>query len=126
MLGGPKARGQRILRGIVVSYQYVDGEPALVLFPLRKFPGAGAMIICLSAAWQYTDDNYLVQSAQKGAEMMGLGSTKAAIYSVATVINECLEDLVKMKPEPEEHKRVIGEGRLSQGDGQVIEFEMTE
>lgn len=127
MLGGPKARGQRILRGIVVSYQYVNGEPALVLFPLRKFPGVGAMIVCLSAAWQYMDDNYLAQSARKGAETMGLGTTKAAIYNVATVINECLEDLVKMKPEPEEHKQVIGEGSLSVGDGsKAIEFELTE
>lgn len=126
ILGGPNARGQRVMRGgIVVAYQYVNKEPALVLFPMRPRMQRAGFIICLSAAWKYADDNYLAQQAYAAAEYMGLGTDSFTVYNVARAINDNLEDLVKMKPEPEEKPKVIGEGTLLGADGKPINFDIT-
>ncbi len=126
MLGGPNARGQRIVRGIVVSYQYVNEEPALVLFPVRKRTESGAFVVCLSAAFKYVDDKYLMQQASQAAQVMGIYATKSELVSIASLLNDSLDDLVKMKPEPEKEKKTYGEGSLETADGKTVEFELTE
>ena len=127
ILGGPNARGHRVMRGgIVVCYQYVQGEPALVIFPLRPRVQKTGFIICLSAAYKYTDDVYLVQQAYKAAEILGMGTESFTVYNMARAIEENLEDLVMMKPEPEEKPQVIGEGQLLGADSKPITFNLTD
>lgn len=123
--GGPNARGTRTVGDIIVSRQYVNGEPALVLWPKRPTARAGAFVICLSAAFKYDDDAYLVQQSLKAAEVMGMFPTKQTVYRIADAINSSLDDLVSMKPEPEEAKKSVGEGRILTGDGKSIDFELT-
>ena len=127
ILGGPNARGFRIMRGgIVVCYQYVNKEPALVIFPHRPRMQKTGFIICLSAAYKYTDDVYLVKQAYKAAEMLGMGTDSFTVYNMARAIEENLEDLVMMKPEPEREEKIIGEGQLLGADSKPINFELTD
>ena len=127
ILGGPNSRSQRVSRGgIVVSMQYVQGEPAMILFPLRKRHKQAAFIICLSAAWKYADDDYLAQQAKVAAEVLNMGLDRFTVYNIARAINDSLEDLVKMKPEPVEKPQVIGEGQLLGADSKPINFELTD
>ena len=50
------------LRGeLVLAYQYVNTEPAMVIWSGTR--QAGAFAICLSVAHEYLDDNYLVFQA---------------------------------------------------------------
>src|SRR4030065_209559 len=91
MLGGAKARGVRRHGDIVVGYQYVNDEPALVLWPAR--PGSqkcGAFVVCLSSAFKYDDDDYLVKEAFKACEGMGPVATKQHVYRNATDIHHNL------------------------------------
>lgn len=128
MLGGPKARAQRVCRGgIVVSQQYVNGEPALVLFASRpRTLHPSGFVICLSAAFKYADDEYLVQQAKIAAEIIGIGTDSYAVWSICRAINDSLVDLVFMKPEPAEHNKPIGEGLLLLPNGKSVDFELTD
>ena len=126
MLGGAKARGVRRHGDIVVGYQYVNDEPALVLWPAR--PGAqkcGAFVVCLSSAFKYDDDDYLVKQAFKACEVMGLFATKQQVYRIATAIHDNLGELVRMKPEQQDAPQAVGEGKLILPNGKTIDFEMT-
>lgn len=126
ILGGPNARSCRVMRGgIVVCCQYVNHEPALTIFPLRPRIKKTGFIICLSAAHKYTDDNYLVAQARLAAEITGMGTDKFTVMNMANAINENLEDLVKMPPEPQEKPEVIGEGQLLGADSKPINFDIT-
>jgi len=126
MFGGPTARKQHVMHGIIVSFQYVNEEPAMVLWPESPImqASAGAFVICLSAAWNYQEHEHLVQQAAVAAQHMGFGTDYKQVYRVASVINNYLEDLVKMQPEPEEKQDAIGEGVLLTGDGQKITFDI--
>lgn len=121
--GGAKARGTRTVGDIIVSRQYVNSEPALVLWPKRPTARAGAFVICLSAAFKYAEDDYLIEQSMKAAEVMGMFPTKQTVYRIADAINSSLDDLVSMKPEPEDEKKSAGEGKLITG-GRTIDFEM--
>lgn len=126
MLGGEKARGQRILGDVVVSFQYVNDEPAMTLWSLRSAQNAGAYVICLSSAFKYLDQPYLIQQAHKACDVMGMFPTRDAVFKVATIIFDHLEELVRMKPEQEEEKESVGEGSLVASDGSKIHFDLTQ
>lgn len=126
MLGGKNARKISTFRDIVVAQQYVNGEPALVLFPKIKKMNTTAYVVCLSAAFKYDDEKYLVQQSRLAANMMGLGDTMHAAMNVAEAIHLGIPDLVMMQPEPESIKRSVGEGKIMSSDGKEYEFEMTE
>lgn len=121
--GGAKARGTRRHGDVIVSYQYVNDEPALVLWPARPGARSGAYVVCLSSAFKYVEDDYLIAQSFKACEVMGLFSTKQQVYRIATAIQDNIEELVRMKPEPEDEKKSVGEGRLI-ANGKTIDFEM--
>lgn len=126
LLGDPaKCRAKYTKGDIVISFQYVNGEESMVLFPMRKKEGGGAYVVGLSSAWKYTDMQYLVQQAAIAAEIMKMGTEKFTVHRVCDAIIDGLEELVRMKPEPESEKKVVGEGKLVSGDGQIIEFDVT-
>jgi hypothetical protein len=126
MLGGAKARGQHILGDVVVSFQYVNDEPAMTLWSLRSAQNAGAYVVCLSSAFKYLDQPYLIQQAYKACEVMGTFPTRDATFKIATIIFDHLEELVRMRPEQEDEKVAIGEGSIVAGDGSKVHFELTE
>jgi hypothetical protein len=124
MFGGPKARGQRISHGLVISRQYVNGEEALVIWPHRKRTlGAGAYVMCLSAAWKYDDHRYLLSQAGIAAKVMGMDPlSRFDVVSICTVLDEAREELLMMQPEPEAEMVQVGEGSMVASDGTRFHF----
>lgn len=86
---------------VMRSYQWVNGEPAMVLFPVvARTVQAGAYVICLSAAFKYDDVHYLVRQAAIAAKVMGMDDTSFTIHRIGTAIHDGLHDLIIMPPEP--------------------------
>lgn len=100
ILGGQKARFTRRFGDIGVSYQYVNGERAMCLWPIHR-PGAAAVIICDSAAYRYADDRYLIEKSMEYADMWGDHASRYRAFQIAKIISEGLGDLVLLPPEPD-------------------------
>lgn len=91
----------RAMKGFLITFQWVNGEPAMCL--LRKANmRKSAYVICLSSAWKYADISFLVPTSAKIAAFFGMENERHAARAIADVILECLEDLVKLAPEPKE------------------------
>lgn len=89
----------RRMKGFIISFQWVNGEPAMCI--LRQFIGTkAAFVICLSAAYKYAEMAYLVSQSMQAAIHFGMAGERHAARNIADIILECMEDLVKMKPEP--------------------------
>lgn len=99
--GGERAWKTQVVHDLVRSYHWVNGEPAMVLFPVRARLNAGAYVICLSSAFKYDDMAYLVKQAAIAASVMGMDETKYTINRIGTAIHDGLLDLIKMPPEPQ-------------------------
>lgn len=137
LLGGANARFQRVHGDIVASYQYVNDERAMALWPREKKQHSAAFIVCDSAAWRYDPDRprgewfgkqgelicgplYLMQQAMIAARVMGMDGNKSTVVRIATIIAEGLEDLVRLPPNmPPPKPKPIGEATLLI-DGQVV------
>lgn len=102
MLGGHAARFIRRKGDICASFQYVNDEPAMCMFPAVKKMRAGSFIICESSAYKYTDMDYLVQQAMIAAEVMGMDSTSFTISRICDCILLWLDDLLMMPPKPDD------------------------
>lgn len=108
MIGGPTAWKVRQHGDVAVSFQWVNEEPAMILFPARRsLPGAGAYVIALSAAFRYADSKtggptpYLVRQSITAAQQLGFSPTDTfAARKIAEVIVDSLPDLIDMPPEP--------------------------
>jgi hypothetical protein len=124
-IGGKQAYLQRITGDIVSSYQWVNEEPAMILWPaIRRTIGGGAYVICLSSAFKYTDQKYLIQQAVIAARQIGMDETSFTIRRIADVILDGLGDLLAMPPTPRDWKdkeiaENIGE-LLIKVDGETI------
>lgn len=130
-VGGAKAWKVRQHGDIGVSFQWVNEEPAMILFPARRsLPGAGAFVLCLSAAFRYADSvtgdpsPYLVQQSIAIARQLGFSPTDTfACRKIAETIVDSLPDLLGMPPEPqqftEKQQQAIGE-MLIKVDGETI------
>lgn len=126
-LGGENALSTRRHGDVACAFQFVNDEPAMVLWPTRR-TGVAAYIVCLSAAWQYDEPRYLAQQAKVACELWGFDDGQW--YRVAKIINDGLGDLVKMPPDPasyQERKRTagsIGEMSLAVAGNTVSESEI--
>lgn len=129
-LGGDRAWKQFVKGDIVVSFHWVNGEPAMCLWPkVKRTLHAGAFIICLSAAHKYAKSNgdpipdYLIPQAMEAARVMGMDLTRFTVRRIADAIFEHIPDLVRMPPEPtlkqQRLDRPVGEMVLTAG-GKVI------
>jgi hypothetical protein len=104
VVGGETAWKVRTQKDLVVAYHWVNGEPAMVLFPIRRRLGAAAFIIGLSHAYKYAEKNgyptpYCVRQAMVAAGVMAMDQTRQTCLNITEVILDNLEDLVKMPPE---------------------------
>jgi len=136
-IGGAKAWKVRQHGDIAVAFQWVNEEPAMILFPARRsLPGAGAFVIAISAAFKYADSKtgaptpYLVQASVQAAGQLGFSKTDTfAARKIAEVIVDGLPDLIDMPPEPQQltqaQTHAIGE-MVIKIDGETIhEAEVT-
>lgn len=99
--GGSTAWKTQKCGDIMRTFQWVNGEPAMVLFPVvARTVQAGAYVICLSAAFKYDDVHYLVRQAAIAAKVMGMDETSYTIHRIGEAIHSGLLDLIVMPPEP--------------------------
>lgn len=115
ILGGPSSYKQFLHRkaGICVALHWVNGEPAMCLFPVPKRLGAQGFIICLSALHKYANGNgsptpYLVEQAANAARRMAMSADVFTIHAIADAIMEHVEDVVKMPPMPDSLRKGKG------------------
>lgn len=126
VLGGENARFQRVHGDVVASYQYVNGERAMVLWP-RYRKGVPAYIVCDSAAFKYDDPKYLAQQAKVACELWGMETSTVNWYKVAKIIHDGLGDLVRLPPlmaQPGGEGPAIGEASLILGGKEVMAREV--
>jgi hypothetical protein len=110
---GKDAVMQRQKGDIIATFQYVQGEAAMILSPLRPKPGGGIFVICESAIPRYLQDSYVFSKACEAANVMGMDSTKATITRICDIIFSYIPFLVEMPPKPDELKRVVDEAIVS-------------
>jgi hypothetical protein len=125
-LGGDKAHKIRTIGDIVCAFQWVNEEPAMVLFPkVKRTMTNGAFVLCLSSAYKYTNVRYLIAQAFAAAKQLGFDDSKFAAHQIADIIIEGLPDLVEMPPMPTQEQKLeqsIGE-MLLKVDGKIIKHE---
>lgn len=87
-----------------IFYQYVNGEPGMVI--ASSFMGRRrAWVIGLSSAWKYADSEtgaptaYLIEAAGKIGDLLGLGADRMTAFRIASAIVDHLPDLLTMPPE---------------------------
>lgn len=133
VVGGANAWKVKRKGDIVVAFHWVNGEPAMVLFPARPNTALKptACIIALSAAFKYARSDgyptkYTVEQAGKFALLMGMYNDRFTVHRIADVILENIEDLLDMPPEPQafhaedkRKRRVIGEMTF-RSEGKVV------
>jgi len=127
VLGGKNARFQRVHGDVVASYQYVNDERAMVLWP-RFRKGGTAFIVCDSAAFKYADPHYLAEQAKVACELWGWEPAPDQWFKIAKIIDEGLADLVKMPPPPASlapQGPSVGEASLILGGRTITTGEIT-
>lgn len=107
MLGGAKAWKQNIHGDVVASFQWVNGEPAMCLFPLHpRTLNPGAYVLPLESAFKYADAKtggptpYAIRQAATAAEVMGFFPDKFIVTRIVDAFLGGIIDLIEMPPEP--------------------------
>lgn len=132
ILGGPEAWKIRKQGDIVVAYHWVNGEPAMVLWPERKPLGCVPYCIGMSHAWKYATNRgyptpYCVQQAIVAAKVMGMDAGRENCKHIVEIILDGLEDLIRMpdaKPK-KDNSPALGVATLYQGGAKVVDGEIT-
>lgn len=125
---GDNAWLKRINHGLVSSYQWFNGEPAMFLYPAGKERG-GAFVLPIDSAHQWVMSNghpdlaHAIPVAMQAAKTMGLDTDKSTIRRIVDVIIDGIPDLLRMPPERpktlDEPGVAIGEASIKL-DGEVI------
>jgi hypothetical protein len=106
-MGGPSAWKVRIRGDIAISFQWVNGEPAMVLYKPHNQLQKGAYAICLSAAYEFVDRNdrpteHLMVAAFNAAIQLGFYPDKSTTTRIMDIVCDYMEDLILMPPEPQQ------------------------
>lgn len=132
IVGGPDAWKIRTQGDIVVAYHWVNGEPAMVLFPVRKPLGCVPYCIGLSHAYKYAQRSgyptkYCIKQAVVAAGVMGMDNGRETVKRIVEIILDNLADLIRMPPErPRDDKSPpLGVATLFSEGNKVAEGEIT-
>ena len=91
----------RNFKDLIICFQWVNEEPAMCI--LRKHANKrNAWVICLSSAYKYDDDAFLVESSVKATMVLGSPGDKGLARNFCDAVMNNIDELVKMKPEPKE------------------------
>lgn len=111
-------------------FQHVRGEPAMCLAPTVDRMKRQAYVICLSAAFKYTEPEYMLKQCGVIVDMFDLGGfSSQRLARIAAFIEDGLDELVAMPPESifyATKPKVIGEGELFVGGNKATSFEVTD
>lgn len=127
-IGGAKSWKQFTFGDIAVTLDWVNDEPAMLITP-KAVSIKGAYVICLSSAYKYTDDKYLVQQSSECANHIGMdGNSKFTIHRIADAIMSTLQEMVEMPPEkmarPKDKGHAVGDMLVKVNGETVAEQEM--
>lgn len=100
MLGGENAYQTLVKGDIVISYQWLNDQPAMFMWPKRPrvLGNRGAYCMPLETIHQYVDPAYCAQQAIIAAEYMGMDITKATVYRIRDIFHEAIQELKNMPP----------------------------
>lgn len=104
-----------------------ESEPCVVLIPTYRVLAPGhykPCVIPLSSAWKYNEPEYLWQSAQSIANILGLGAS--ATFKVADAIQNALLALIKVPPKPVTATEVVADATLTDESGKQVHAEIIE
>jgi hypothetical protein len=141
VVGGERAWRKYRKGDIAIALHWVNGEPAMVLFPAHmtqsRVQRITPYVIPLSVGHEYVASdghpNLLraLQGATEAALCLGMTPEMSTVHRIIDAIVETIPDLVCMPPEPVAMQRVdrgptVGELSI-QVDGQVVkEVEVTD
>lgn len=106
-VGGTKSHAQHEYRGYAVSLEWIDGEPAMVIWPTRAGSDTetGAFAICLSSAAVYADpsgkptDECFMRCAMALPDL-GKALLRIELNLLVDVVMRFMPDLLAMPPAP--------------------------
>lgn len=106
-LGGARSYAQRESKGYIVSLEWVEGEPAMVIWPARAGGDAevGAFAICLSSAGVYADpsgkptEECFLRCAMALPDL-GKALLHVELNTLVDVVMQYMPDLLAMPPAP--------------------------
>lgn len=109
IVGGEKAWRKYRKGDIGISYHWVNGEPAMVLFPGNRqaSPLITPFVIPLSVGHQYVNSDghpnlvNAMAAAIEAAQCLGMAPEMSTIHRIIDAIVEGMPDLVCMPPEPD-------------------------
>lgn len=134
LLGGKTAWRVRRVGPMVLSYQWLDGKPAMFVYPENRPEGYGALCIPLDSAhlWAKADGyphlEHAIPTAMRAAPTMGVGVSKPGIHMIVDAVLEGIPDLLRMPPEPPRRPKaspVLGELAIKEGGRTISEREIT-
>jgi hypothetical protein len=133
ILGGENAWKVRKVGSLVVALHWINSEPALVIFPIRKPLGCVPYVLPFSEAHAFaTNQGYptphCIQRAVVAAGVMGMDNGKSTIKNIVEAILDSIEDMKNMPPEREKKDTSppLGVATLFQGGSKIVEGEVTE
>lgn len=92
----------RRFKDLIIAFQWVNEEPAMCILRKTDTGRKVAFVICLSSAWQYADDAYLVQQSVRATSVLGSPGDKSLARNFCDAVMNNIDELVKMKPEPKD------------------------
>jgi len=106
-----KAHLTRVHGEVTAIYTWINDKRALVLAATHRpgnafVPGAPIYVLFEENAHAYAEAKQLHDTAQKAAEVLGLGGM--AWYKIATIIIDGLPDLIEMPSAPDEKEYYSG------------------
>ena len=108
VIGGEKAWRKYRKGDIGISYHWIDGEPAMVLFPANRQSSrlVTPFVIKLSIGHQYVNSDghpnllHAMSAAVDAAQCLGMAPEMSTVHRIIDAIVEGMPDLVMMPPEP--------------------------
>ncbi len=104
-IGGPSAFKTYERRGFCVSFEWIDNEPCMLIWPLRG-QDAGVFGIALSSAAKYADPSgaptreCFKECRSALMEVMGGSGIAIEVYALVDVVLDGMNTLLTMPPAP--------------------------
>ncbi|MCY1167368.1 hypothetical protein D9M73_73290 [compost metagenome] len=133
-IGGEYAWRQYVKGDVMITFQWINDDPSICLFPAVPRIKRGAYVIGLSALHKYVENTghptrYMVAQSIKIAQQLGFQPGKDICFRLVEMVLDAALELVHMPPTPEivrkaEEPDKVGEMVVKQGGRVVMEREV--
>lgn len=101
---------------VIGTWQMTDRRPCMVLLPAYKRWEHTRVTPCVvpiddAFLWdEHTGDGqYVASMSMAFSAALGLGMTPHVVFRVTDIVRQCLGDLIKMPPMPEDTRQVVAD-----------------